>query len=70
MLRITQIVCRTIVLAGGAALLVACGQRGPLYLPDDAAAANRATLPQTLDPRGDTPQPVMQAPATPGAQKP
>ncbi|MBP8091734.1 MAG: hypothetical protein KAY08_02760, partial [Giesbergeria sp.] len=25
-----------------------CGQRGPLFLPGDAAASARATLPQTL----------------------
>ncbi|MFG5776096.1 lipoprotein [Comamonas sp. J-3] len=63
---ISQIVCRTIVLASGAAVLVACGQKGPLYLPQDPAAANRATLPQTLDPRTDTPELVMQpAPARP-----
>ncbi|WP_333909025.1 LPS translocon maturation chaperone LptM [Xenophilus arseniciresistens] len=28
----------------------ACGQRGPLYLPTDPAAAQRATLPQTVLP--------------------
>lgn len=28
----------------------ACGQRGPLYLPTDPAAAQRATLPQTVVP--------------------
>lgn len=27
-----------------------CGQRGPLYLPTDPAAANRATLPELLNP--------------------
>ena len=30
--------------------LAACGQRGPLYLPTDPAAAQRATLPQTVIP--------------------
>ena len=30
--------------------LAGCGQRGPLYLPTDPAAANRATLPQVLLP--------------------
>ncbi|MDO5625197.1 MAG: lipoprotein [Pseudomonadota bacterium] len=30
------------------ALLAACGQRGPLYIPDTPAAAQRATLPQTI----------------------
>lgn len=31
-----------------AAALGACGQKGPLYLPDTPAAAQRATLPQTV----------------------
>jgi predicted small lipoprotein YifL len=33
-----------------AAGLSACGQKGPLYLPTDPAAKNRATLPQVLTP--------------------
>ncbi|WP_093019891.1 lipoprotein [Variovorax sp. OV700] len=37
------------VAAGG---LAACGQRGPLFLPTDPAAAQRATLPQLLTPGG------------------
>lgn len=41
------------------ASLAACGQRGPLYLPTDPAAAGRPTLPQILVPgipsRPDTP---------------
>ena len=41
-----------------AATLGACGQQGALYLPTDAAAANRATLPQTLVPKMTTDQPV------------
>lgn len=39
-------------LAVGAAGLAACGQKGALYLPDDPAAAQRATLPQLLTPGG------------------
>ncbi len=40
-------------LAGAMALmltaaLAGCGQKGPLYIPDTAAAAQRATLPQTV----------------------
>ena len=31
-----------------ATLVAACGQKGPLYLPDTPAAAQRATLPQTV----------------------
>jgi predicted small lipoprotein YifL len=30
--------------------LAGCGQKGPLYLPTDAMAPGRATLPQTLNP--------------------
>ena len=30
------------------AALGACGQKGPLHLPDTPAAAQRATLPQTI----------------------
>jgi len=37
-------------LVAGAAGLVACGQRGALYLPTDPAAAGRATLPQLMTP--------------------
>lgn len=29
-------------------LLAGCGQRGPLYIPDTPAAAQRATLPQAV----------------------
>jgi predicted small lipoprotein YifL len=39
-------------LAATVAGLAACGQRGPLYLPTDPAAAQRATLPQLLTPGG------------------
>ncbi|RYF61389.1 MAG: hypothetical protein EOO27_02250 [Comamonadaceae bacterium] len=47
------------------ALLGACGQRGPLYMPTDPAAAQRATLPQTVvpglapdaSPRNESPTP-------------
>jgi len=39
-------------LAAAASGLAACGQRGPLFLPTDPAAAQRATLPQLLTPGG------------------
>ncbi|WP_369653098.1 lipoprotein [Variovorax sp. V213] len=39
-------------LAAAAGGLAACGQRGPLFLPTDPAAAQRATLPQLLTPGG------------------
>lgn len=39
------------VIVGGALLgLIGCGQTGALYLPAEPAAANRATLPQSLWP--------------------
>ncbi len=46
------------ILVSGASLaalvvgLQGCGQRGPLYLPTGAEAANRATLPQLIIPGG------------------
>jgi hypothetical protein len=50
------------------ATLAGCGQRGPLYLPTEPAAANRATLPQVLVPGGT---PTAPAPAPrPGASQP
>lgn len=45
-------VARMVCLAALAGSLSACGQRGPLYLPETPAAANRATLPQVLTPGG------------------
>ncbi|GAA4423411.1 LPS translocon maturation chaperone LptM [Acidovorax lacteus] len=48
------------ILVAGGASLGGCGQRGPLYLPQGPEAAQRATLPQTLDPIRNAP-----APATP-----
>jgi predicted small lipoprotein YifL len=47
-----QILDSTLALAAiaGTALLSACGQKGPLFLPTGEAAATRATLPQTLNP--------------------
>jgi predicted small lipoprotein YifL len=50
-----------------AVALGGCGQRGPLYLPKDAAAKQRATLPDLLTPRlpGSSDAPAT-PPATPG----
>lgn len=50
--------------AAGVALLAACGQKGPLYLPTEPAAAGRASLPQTLAPSTSV------APATAPASAP
>jgi predicted small lipoprotein YifL len=47
----SQILVSRIALAACmAASLYGCGQQGPLYLPTEPAAANRATLPETLRP--------------------
>ena len=46
-------------------LLSACGQRGPLYLPQTPAAAHRATLPQTVwGGRATPPATASSAPAS------
>lgn len=64
MLNVRQILVSTrpraalmVCLVAGAAGLVACGQRGPLYLPTDPAAAGRATLPQLITPDSLRPSP-------------
>jgi predicted small lipoprotein YifL len=49
-----------------AALLGACGQKGPLFLPTGEAAASRATLPETLAPSTSVivPTPAASSPPT------
>jgi predicted small lipoprotein YifL len=54
-------------LVAGAAGLVACGQRGPLYLPTDPAAAGRATLPQLITPDSLRSSSSSEAAAAPAA---
>ena len=39
-------------------MLAGCGQKGPLFLPTGEAAANRATLPQSLNPAPPASAPV------------
>lgn len=55
MLKLRQILVRRLVLAGLAvvagAAATGCGQKGALYLPTEPAAADRATLPETLSTR-------------------
>ncbi len=46
------------------ALLAACGQKGPLFLPTDPAAQGRATLTETIRPAAAT------APASPASAPP
>ncbi|MDN4588940.1 hypothetical protein DBA29_10585 [Xenophilus aerolatus] len=54
--------------------LAACGQRGPLYLPTEPAAAQRATLPQIVVPalrdNSTKPEDAGARPAAPGASAP
>ncbi|MBP6304806.1 MAG: lipoprotein [Giesbergeria sp.] len=50
MLKALQILARHSALAASVAVLCACGQRGPLFLPTDASAGQPATLAQTLTP--------------------
>lgn len=45
------------------ASLVACGQKGPLFLP--ASDAGRATLPQTLSPAAPASAPAATGTASP-----
>ncbi|HSV82311.1 MAG TPA: lipoprotein [Ramlibacter sp.] len=47
------------------ALLGACGQKGPLFLPQGEAAGGRATLPGTLTPSTAVSNPVGPASAPP-----
>ncbi|WP_092940565.1 LPS translocon maturation chaperone LptM [Paracidovorax wautersii] len=70
MLRASQILVRALVLAGSAAAIAGCGQRGPLYLPTEPAAAQRATLPQTVLPflkQDNSSTPTPAAPSAPAS---
>lgn len=61
--------CAVAVLAATAG----CGQRGPLYLPNDPAAAGRATLPEIIVPLGGPSIPTPQTstlPTQPDPQPP
>ena len=55
MLKSMQILVSAALLAASGATLSGCGQRGPLFLPTEQAAAQRATLPETLTPGTATP---------------
>ncbi|WP_298925482.1 lipoprotein [uncultured Ramlibacter sp.] len=60
-------------LALGAALLAAlsaCGQKGPLFLPTAPAAADRATLTETVRPGATAPASPASAPSTTGTASP
>ncbi|MFV0679039.1 LPS translocon maturation chaperone LptM [Ottowia sp.] len=46
--RFGRFILATGLASGGLLGLSACGQKGPLFIPDTSAAAQRATLPQTM----------------------
>ena len=58
MLKVFKILVMAHALVGGAAMLTACGQKGPLYMPNTPESQDRATLPQSLNPWPDTPAPT------------
>ena len=60
MLLIPQILVRTFAL-GASAVLMACGQQGPLYLPETGDIP-RATLPESLLPASIQPTAAASAP--------
>ncbi|MDD2879501.1 MAG: lipoprotein [Rhodoferax sp.] len=68
MLLIPQILVRTLALGASAVALAACGQQGPLYLPD-TGGAHRATLPESLLPRPGTPSTTPQPASTASTPK-
>lgn len=57
---------RVLIAACALALLSACGQKGPLYLPSGEAAAGRLSLPETLSPSSTAvvPSPAASTPPT------
>ena len=58
---------RALGVAAVMSVLAGCGQRGPLFLPTDSAAADRATLPQVLIPTTPTnPNPPLDGQVAPG----
>ncbi|RYF73636.1 MAG: hypothetical protein EOO22_08575 [Comamonadaceae bacterium] len=55
MLKVRQILVSALALVVAGIGTAGCGQRGPLYLPTEPAAANRATLPDLVRPATRTP---------------
>ena len=70
MLRIRQILVRVVILAAGAVVLAACGQKGALFIPTEPAAAHRATLVQSLRPKFATPASAAASSPRPAASSP
>jgi len=66
MLSIARILVIGHLLVALAAMLSACGQKGPLVLPNTPESQGRATLPQTLNPwrqPAQAPQPAASEPS-------
>ena len=61
MLRVLKILVIAQVLVACAAMLAACGQKGPLVLPQTPESVGRATLTQTLNPWHPAAQPTPSA---------
>ncbi len=60
-----RIILATGLALAGATVLSACGQKGPLYIPDTPAAQQRATLPQTVFGGARAPMPPASAASAP-----
>lgn len=77
MLNVRQILVSAIGLCALGVGLSGCGLKGPLYLPTDPAAAQRATLPELLTPSvgkpaadaGTAPPPAPASSAPAGAPR-
>jgi len=63
MLKVHQILVSALGLVVFGVGLSGCGQRGPLYLPTEPAAANRATLPDLIRPGSPAPTETAPVPA-------
>jgi len=61
---------RLVLVASVVALLGACGQTGPLFIPTDSAAQGRATLPETIRPAATLPAGPASAPPATGTASP
>jgi predicted small lipoprotein YifL len=70
MLKVPKILVITLALVGCAVGLSACGQKGPLKLPDTPASVGRATLPQSLNPWRAAPQRVSRPEPQPSESTP
>jgi predicted small lipoprotein YifL len=57
---------RLVLATAGVALLAACGQKGPLFLPQGDAAVGRATITEVLAPSTAVTTPTGAASAPPG----